>query len=300
MQTIKYIKHHEIDFRKWDKTVLSSQIPYVFAQSFYLNATCPNWNALIYNDYESIFPITNKSKFGISYLPQPPFTSQLGSYGKITEEVEKQFYNYIFNHYKLIEIELNSFNCVKSPFTTNKKTHIIDYSLGYSYNQNTKRNILKASTSNLNVIKVEQNEVLFLSKEYITPFLLSDLKLPKASVNLFDNLIENSIKNDSLISFKVIDTKNKIRALAHFVFNNSYVVFLKGTNFDKLENSGSMHLLISYAITYFSDKCQWFDFGGGSLNEGLAGFYKGLGGKEQNYSYLKINNLPKIIKLLKK
>ncbi|MDX2173396.1 MAG: hypothetical protein SFY56_09760 [Bacteroidota bacterium] len=300
MQTIRYIKHNEIDFKKWDKTVLSSKIPYVFAQSFYLNATSPNWNALVYEDYESVFPITNKSKFGISYLPQPPFTSQLGGYGNLTEAIEKQFYNYISNNYKLIEIELNSFNNLKSPFTFNKKTHIIEYALGYSYNQNTKRNILKASTNHLKVIEVEQNDILPLSKKYINSFLLSELKLPKASVTLFDNLIESSIKNESLVSFKVIDLKNQIRALAHFIFNSNYVVFLKGTNFDKLENSGSMHLLISHAITYFSDKCQWFDFGGGSLNEGLAGFYKGLGGMEQNYSYLKINNLPKFIKLLKK
>lgn len=299
MQTIKYIKHNSIDFKKWDATILASPIPYVFAQSFYLKATSPNWCALVYGDYQSVFPITHKLKLGISYLPQPPFTSQLGSYGKFDVEIEKQFYDYIINHYKLIEIELNSFNTIQSTNISNKKTHIINFSIGYTYNQNTKRNISKAVTNNFKIEELRKNDILQLSKKYINPFLITDLKLSKNSVELFDKLIENCIDNNSIISFKVIDSNNIIRALAHFVYNKEYVVFLKGTNFDKSENSGSMHLLISHAINYFSDKCKWFDFGGGSLNEGLAGFYKGLGGKELNYSYLKINNLPKLIKLFK-
>lgn len=71
MKLIK-LSHKEIDFEKWDKTILSSDLPLVFAQSFYLTATCPNWEALIMGDYESVFPLPVKSKFGFRYLPQPP------------------------------------------------------------------------------------------------------------------------------------------------------------------------------------------------------------------------------------
>ena len=34
MSALQYIKHQDIDFRKWDNTVLHSQIPFIFAQSF--------------------------------------------------------------------------------------------------------------------------------------------------------------------------------------------------------------------------------------------------------------------------
>ena len=66
MNQIKHIKHQNIDFEKWDKTILSSVYPLVFAQSFYLNATCPQWDALIIGDYESVFPLTYNTKFGIT------------------------------------------------------------------------------------------------------------------------------------------------------------------------------------------------------------------------------------------
>ena len=99
MRSVKHIAHKDIDFKKWDATILSSAIPFVFAQSFYLNATCPNWDALVINNYESVFPIPQKVKFGFKYLPQPPFTSQLGAYGKLNLDIEQQFYDYIISHY---------------------------------------------------------------------------------------------------------------------------------------------------------------------------------------------------------
>jgi hypothetical protein len=100
---------------------LHSQIPFVFAQSFYLNATCPNWDALVIGDYETVFPITYKTKFGYRYLPQPPFTSQLGTYGKVNLETEQQFYNYVIEHFNLIDVELNVSNQLQSEFISPKK-----------------------------------------------------------------------------------------------------------------------------------------------------------------------------------
>ncbi len=298
--TLKHIQHKDIDFKKWDKTVLNSEIPYVFAQSFYLNATCPNWDALIIGNYDSIFPLPAKKKYGYAYLPQPPFTSQLGVYGKANSEIEQVFYNYIIKQFKLIELELNSFNHIKSNAIKSKKTHLINYKNGFTYNQNTKRNITKATKSGFTVEQIQTEDILTLSKKYLNPFLLSELKLPKKHTVLFNNLIKNSLTHNSIISFQTVNSSNKIIAIAHFIYNKKYVLFLKGTNFDKAENSGSMHLLINHAISYFTNKCMYFDFGGGSLNEGLANFYKGLGGAELRYSFLKINNLPSLIKIFKK
>jgi hypothetical protein len=47
-----------------------------------------------------------------------------------------------------------------------------------------------------------------------------------------------------------------------------------------------------------NDTPGWADFGGGS-KQGLANFYKGLGGELINYSFLQINKLPKFINFFK-
>lgn len=299
MSIIKHIKHSSIDFDKWDKAISNSLQPLVSAQSFYLNATCPNWDALMIGDYETVFPLTFKKKLSITYLYQPAFTPQLGCYGKLTVEIEQLFYNYITKHFKLIEIELNATNKIQSPFVFSKKTFIINYKNGFTFNQNTKRNISKAITNGFKVEQIISQHIITLSTQFLNPFLIHDLKLTKKDTSILNNLLQNSISNNVLISFKVVNNANKIIALAHFVYNKNQVLFLKGTNFDKIENTGSMHLLLSHAIHFFADKCICFDFGGGSLNEGLANFYKGFGAHPLHYSFLQLNNLPKLIKVLK-
>jgi len=295
---IKRIKHKNIDFLKWDKTVLSSQIPVVFAQTFYLNATCPNWDALVIGDYESIFPLTYKNKFGLTYLPQPPFTSQLGVYGKVNLEIEQLFYDYIIKHFKLIDLELNATNKIQSTYITPKNTYTIDYKLGYNFNQNSKRNIAKAIEHGFVVKAVNENDILKLSQKWINPFLSKEVSLSLSTISLLDDLLINAKKEHALFTFKVMDGQNTIKALAHFISNGKYALYLKGTNFDKSDNSGSMHLLMKHAIEFFSDKATIFDFGGGS-KQGLANFYMGFGGQLTTYSFLQVNRLPWLIKILK-
>lgn len=299
MRQLQYIKHIDIDFKKWDIAILSSEFPLVFAQSFYLNATSPNWDALVIGDYECVFPLTIKSKFGFRYLPQPPFTSQLGAFGKVNSEYEQLFFNYILSNFKLIELELNASNKLISEYISPKKTFIIKYGNEYKLNQNSKRNIARAEENSFEVKQIPDTEVLNLSQKLLNPFLLNDLHLPTSHIALFEQLLCNAQKEKMLYSFKTTDKFNKTVAIAHFVSNGKHTLFLKGTNFDKAENSGSMHLLINFAVNYFADKSVLFDFGGGSNSEGLANFYKGLGGEIQSYSFLRVNKLPWLIKLIK-
>jgi len=300
MSLFHHIKHHQIDFQKWDHAILSSESPLVFAQSFYLNATSPGWEALVIGDYECVFPLTVRQKLGFTYLPQPPFTSQLGLFGNTSPEKEKLFFEYITQKFRLVEIELNSTNQLKNHFVNSKNTYIIDYTLPFTYNKNTVRNINKALQKKLRVEMVKPDESIRLSFNYLNPFLINELSLSRYAIKRFEKLIYNSIEAKQLITFKVVDEKNNLKAMAHFVFNTKHALFLKGTNFDKKEQSGSMHLLLDHAIHYFKDKSLIFDFGGGSISVGLALFYSGLGGKKLDYSIISWNKLPAIPNLIKK
>jgi hypothetical protein len=299
MQGLNYIKHKNIDFVKWDKLILNSPIPLVFAQSFYLNATSPGWDALILNDYESVLPVTVKKKLGIIYLPQPSFTSQLGVFGNTKPEIVFEFYTYLKKTFKLIEYEFNYSNKFDNTNVKPKKTFIIDYKNEINYNQNTIRNIKKAKALNYQVQFINPNDSECLVKVYINPFLKS-ISIKNNQLKVFSKIINQAIKFNALDCLVTKDQKNKIVAIAYFIYNTNYVLYLKGTTIDKNENSGSMHLLLDFAIKHYSKTHKYFDFGGGSLNIGLANFYKGLGGSELNYQYVKVNNLPKIINMLKK
>lgn len=300
MSQVRHIPHKEIDFKKWDLTILKSKAPLVFAQSFYLNATAPGWEALIIDDYKSVFPLTLKKKLGIAYLPQPHFTSQLGMFGEFTESEKQECIDYIIRKFKLVEIELNHNCIIENPKTQSKCTFVINYKKPYSFNENTKRNISKAIQNNFKVVEVSSNDAITLSEQYLLPFLKNDLRLKDEALTVFMSLLKNSANENNLTTFKVINANEQLMALGTFISNGKHTIFLKGTNFDKKENTGSMHLLVSHAIKYFENKSDVFDFAGGSLSEGLAGFYKGLGGEQLNYNFLSVHNLPWYIKLFKK
>src|SRR5688500_7570369 len=112
---MKILNNNEIDLKKWDEVILHSALPLVFAQSFYLNATSPGWKALVSENYKNIMPLTAQKKLGINYLIQPPFTPQLGVFGKTDEQSVAAFLNFLKEKYKYISIELNATNIFNSP-----------------------------------------------------------------------------------------------------------------------------------------------------------------------------------------
>jgi len=299
MEKIKIISHTALDLKKWDKAILNSPFALVFAQSFYLNATAPNWKALVLDNYKVVMPLTQASKLNIKYLHQPPFTSQLGIYGNATKKDIEYIESVLRKNYKFIEIEQNAY----SKFQNNVKDkviYVIDYKKGYKFNDNTKRNISKANKLNYKISEVMDLEsVLELAKSKIFSWLQKEHKVPEAHCVLLLKLITNAFEQKALKCFVTVDESGAPQALGYFIFNNFHAVFLKGMSFNKKDNNGSMHLLMNYAVNYFENKVSLFDFGGGAA-AGIATFYKGLGGRELKYQVLKINQLPWPLKLIKK
>ncbi len=297
---LQVIEHSKIDFKKWDTTILKSDFACVFAQSNYLNATCVGWKALVYKDYEAIMPLTENKKYGFSYLFQPHFTPQLGVFTKSrTKEIEQMFVDYLLQQYKFIDIECHTSHISELwKGTKSKTTYILNVEDNFSFNQNTKRNCKKAEGQGMQVRLVSKEEALKLSSKIIHPFLKTTLGLKPKTILIFKNLVESMQTTNQLLSFAVYN-KEQVIAIAHFVFNNKQVVYLKGAQLDKQESSGAMHLLMRTALDYFKSKQhQWFDFGGGQ-NAAMAQFYKGFGAQPQTYLAFRKNNLPYPLKWLK-
>ena len=64
---IHYLKHHRIDKARWDRCISKAVNSRVYACSWYLDLVCPGWEALVEEDYTSVFPLTSRWK-GIYYL----------------------------------------------------------------------------------------------------------------------------------------------------------------------------------------------------------------------------------------
>ena len=62
---IKYLKQSEIDYELWDECVAKSINSYIYGHSWYLDIVAGEWDALVEDDYKSVFPLPYRIKYGI-------------------------------------------------------------------------------------------------------------------------------------------------------------------------------------------------------------------------------------------
>jgi hypothetical protein len=300
-----YKKHIEIDKQKWDACLLQSRNGLIFGCSFYLDAVCNQWDALIWNDYEAVFPITRNSKIRVHYFFNPIFALQLGVFSKIpiTQKLLESFFIQIPAKIKLIDIYLNEGNQYRGNqfITSNRVCQQIDLTQPYEqisihYSTNLKRNLVKARKNNLEIVlSKEGKSVVSLFRENggesikdITALHFDRLE------NLMDRLIERKL-------CKIYECwcGKELLAAACFSFFNNRLTYIKGGSTDKGRDLGAMHLIMDEVIHLNVGKDLQFDFGGSSI-PAIQKFNKNFGAKNYKYQRLYRNHLSFIFKIFKK
>src|SRR5512140_1152223 len=103
---IVYHKNNEIDREQWDNCISNSGYAKPYAYSWYLDIMSPGWEALVDDDYDSVFPITSYILLGLQYASTPPFLQHLGAFSpyKPDKQVIVEFLDYMPEIYKLTDI----------------------------------------------------------------------------------------------------------------------------------------------------------------------------------------------------
>jgi hypothetical protein len=303
--SIRYVTHNDLDKSKWDSCIESSSNGIVFAYSWYLDAVCDNWDALVLNEYEAVFPITKKSKFGLNYFFNPIFALQLGLFSKsiVNKAIIEQFINAIPKKLKLIDVQLNFGNYIDNQLfeISTKKCQFIDLSSSYEeiskqYSTNLKRNLSKARKQNCEIVlSVETDNVIKLFKENRGETLkeMKDEQYQRLQILLTE------LKRRKLGKIYECWLGNELVASACFSITNNRIVYIKGGSTEKGREVGAMHMIMDEVIHLNSSSKMIFDFGGSSIEQ-VARFNHSFGAKDYEYQRLYRNNLPFIIKLLKK
>ncbi len=301
---IQYLKHKEIDKKKWDNCIDHSTNNLIYAYSWYLDIVSPNWCALIEDDYSSIMPLTGNKKYGVDYLYPPYFAQQLGVFSteKLTKENVEEFLNAIPPQYKFIEVNLNSRNTFElSGFKTKNNTNI-ELSLTPSYeslykkfSEDIKRNIKKATKHDLKLQKgIPSSDLIRIFRKNIGKKInnLSD-KNYKVLLNLITTCIEKGYA-EVWGAF----SEGKLCAGVVWVIKNNRAIFLFSATDQEAKRTGAMFFLIDTFLREHANEKTILDFEGSNL-PGLARFYKGFGSEEYVYLQVRKNNLPKLVRWLK-
>ena len=294
---IRYLKNNEINTEKWDECIMNSFNGIVYAYSWYLDIVHETWDALVEGDYERVMPLPVSEKWGISYIFQPFFVQQLGVFSKsiLTPDIVQSFIQHIPDKYKLVDINLNSYNMLDSSKLDvfNNKNHVLDLINKYpilsgKYASNTKRNLKKSQKQKLSLVKGIKPENL------IQLFKTNKGKEIKnwgeAEYQRLHRLIYMAIYKGRGLVYGVFGEHNQLCAGAFFLKSHNRLIFLFSAT-DKLgKETAAMTYLIDSVIQEFSPGKLVLDFEG-SNDKNLARFYKGFGAKEVEYARFRRNNL---------
>jgi len=300
---ISYLQQHEIDKEKWDIAVQSHRATASpFALSWYLDASCDNWDALIANDYTAVMPLPYRKKWGKYYIYPPYFLPRLGVFGKeITSDELARWINAIPDKFRWIDIVLHE----QMPFdnkkwlSTTHKTYVLDCQFPYeqirkNYHHNHKRNCQKAKEEGLTIIHdFSYEEAIALFRNHQTKFYKVNYQEQdyKRLINILTTLKEKR----HLEVYGVVDAHNTFCAAAFFPFINGKYYFLFSGR--KADVNKSMFFLIDNFIRRHAGTTCLLDFNG-SNQSSLARFYAGFGADEIQFSQITISRLSAIAEIL--
>ena len=271
----------------------------IYAQSWYLDAMSPGWEAIIYKDYEAIMPLTRKRKMGIHYLSQPPFSQQLGiiSPGPLDYKIIRRFIEIAAEKFSFIEINLNFLNEYEGGLK--KCNLILDLTPSFDQITNNFRKDLvnKSSGSNLMIeISEDYRGVISLFKEYYQENIP---QLNEKDFVNFSQVCRILIKKSRLLVRKVLNKEKKVLASALFFKDEKRIYYIMSATSPEGRKCSANAFLLYEIIKEFSGSHYIFDFEGSSIPS-IQFFFKKFGPVEQSYPAVRINNLPGILKLFKK
>ena len=302
---ITFIEHNAIDKPKWD--ALIAECGNIYAFSWYLDIVHPGWEALVENDYQSVMPLTGGKKFGVNYLFQPFFVQQLGVFSKapMTAVTTEAFLKAIPSKYRFAEIRLNEGNAFAdgAEGVEYHRNVLLDLNQEYNairanYHQNTKRNLAKAESNNLQLVEtVIPYHVIALFRDNRGALLD---KWGNAEYDVLTHLAKVAQKRNAAFMLGVSEKGvGQLLCAAIFMKTKDRITFLFSGLTEEGKQRQAMTYLLDQVIQKHSCQPMTFDFEG-SDDDNLARFYLGFGGNETKYPSYCFNRLSPIGKALLK
>ncbi len=300
---ISYIKHQNINDEKWSLCIENAANNRFYANSWHLDRTAGIWDALVWADYEYVMPLPVRTQIGIRYVYQPLFCQQLGIFPEPSPEVAKHFYKALYDKFRYVDYHLNSKNPSTENFTGIKFLPRVNYlldlkynykSLAKNYSTNTKRNIAKAGSNNLQFISgIPLDEYIAFKKANVKGEVMG-----KEIEKLKSIIAFGQYKGFGEI-YGVYTAENELCAAVYFCRWKNRIIYFNAASDKKGKELGGMYFLVDNFIKISAGSDFVLDFEG-SMVPGVARFYSGFGAGFETYFQLKINRLPLAVRWLKR
>jgi len=300
---VQIIPSNQIDKAKWDACVANNSNGLIYATTAFLNAMAKEWKGIVINDYETIFPLCIKQKFGIEYLYTPPFIQQLGFIGN-NELVNKNVIAAIFEKVKYGSVNLNfsniNFNALQQCKVHNN--YVIDLNQNYQqtkakYKKSIDYSLSKASKQNLRYSKEISFETAVENYKKYNKEALQHVGL--VDYNNLEKLLAILQQEEKVIVRKVVNDTSEILSIAVLLKDNKRFYNLINYTNNEGRQAEANYFLYDNILEEFAEKPMLFDFEGSDL-PGVKNFYEKFGAVNEPYFHWHFNQLPFFLKWIKK
>ena len=303
--SIQYLQHHQVNKEAWDACIDKASNGRVYAYSWYLDALCTNWDALVLENYQAVMPLPFRRKWGIHYLYQPFLTAQLGLFGPHPDkDLLTSFLTAIPSGFRYWDFPLNSANvfALDTYPLYQRMNYVLDLHPPYNvlsaqYRENTRRNIKRSMPFNLQVKKgIPLDEVISLNQSQ------SQRQQQEFSAHDYDQfrgLFSKLAQLGKAQTYGVYSHNNELLASVAFLYSHNRAYYLLVGNHPNSRALGASHRLVDAFIQDHAGQPLLLDFEGSDIPS-LAFFYSSFGGVPEPYSAIQHNRLPWYLKWLKR
>ena len=278
---IVYHKNNEIDKEQWDNCIKNSPGSKPYACSWYLDNMAPGWQALVDDDYDSVFPVPGSSRFGIQYMATPVFLQQLGAFSpdKPTDVAIGEFLDYMPDFFKFIDLCIGQKIDTVGYKVTEKINFELDLSKPYdviikNFTEHCRRNIESSGKKKPELIT------------NITPDELIDLFIQNKGKDINGIKARDYQRLKNLMNFCLINKKGKLigvretrKKLIFGIFlievpGSKTILFVVNTQRSRERRLG--YFVVNELIKNYSSTRTVLDFAGSSIPS-VANFMESFG-----------------------
>ena len=300
---IVYHKNNEIDREQWDKCIKNSSGVKPYAFSWYLDIMAPGWEALVDDDYDSVFPVPGFKRYGINYIATPIFLQQLGAFSpdKPSQISLIEFLEYMPDFFRLIDLAVGQKINIDGYKVTEKANFELDLSDTYEdlwkgFTPHCRRNIETSGRKRPEVVAD------------ITPDEIIDLFIKNKGKDIKGVKARDYQRLKTLMNFCVKNKKGRIlgvrgtrRKLIFGIFvvethGNKTLLFVVNTPKSREKRYG--YFVVNELIKEYSSTRTILDFAGSSI-PAIASFMESFGSRNVPYYRIYRNRLFWPVRMMK-
>jgi hypothetical protein len=292
-----------IDSSLWDICVSKHANGLIYAQYAYLQAICnADWHGWILGDYDAVWPIPFRKKFGIRYTYTPPFMQQTGIIGNYSADQWRLAVQQLHTHISYGDVHFNFGNTAAAALhgAIAKNNLVIDLRQGISairsrYRHDLQTNITKAAGHSL---QYSVTDISFAVHAFRQQYQNRMKHIGARDFDAFEQLAVHYQHQNNCITRAALSAGGEVLAIVLLLCDTKRIYNLMNTTLPAGRSIAANHWLLDQVIAEFAGSNLLLDMEGSEL-PGVQQFYEGFGATPQPYFHYHFNRLPFPLRLLR-